>query len=161
MTMEMAQHPRPSSHLLLAAASIGALSTLLAAGLGGFGILESLNQWIASALSQGHSGQFPQAIPGWLVHALTAISAFALPLSVLAVPGTWRRSLLAITAVVLVAGWAPVLSLAAYSPDIAAPFIATLWSGICALFYASNHRMACDEPPPESPHETHRLPPTR
>ena len=155
MTMEKAYHPRPAGHLLLATASIGALSCLLAASLGGFGILEPLNQSFANALSQGHGGHFPKTIPGWLAHALTAIFSFALPLSILAVPGTWRRSLLAITAVVLVAGWAPVLSLAAYSPDIAAPFIATLWSGICALSYAGNHRMACDEPPSELPHETH------
>jgi len=75
------------------------------------------------------------------------------------VAGTWRRLVLWITALVLVAAWAPVLSLAARAPDIGAPFTAVLWSGVCALVYAGNHRMACDEASEEitsnSSHETH------
>jgi hypothetical protein len=49
------------------------------------------------------------------------------------------------SAVILVFAWAPVLSLAARAPDIAAPCCATLWSGICALVYASRHKMPADE----------------
>jgi hypothetical protein len=58
-----------------------------------------------------------------------------------------------LTAVVVVAGWAPVLVLAARAPDIGAPLIAVLWSGICAVVYAGNHRMAVDEIVSKSPHE--------
>jgi hypothetical protein len=55
-----------------------------------------------------------------------------------------------ISALVLVAAWAPVLSLAAHAPEIAAPWITTLWSGICGLIYAANHHMACDDKPSSS-----------
>jgi hypothetical protein len=53
--------------------------------------------------------------------------------------------LLWLSAVILVAAWAPVLSLAARAPDIAAPLVATIWSGICALVYVSRHRMPVDQ----------------
>jgi hypothetical protein len=63
----------------------------------------------------------------------------------LATPGGWRRFVLWITSVVLVSAWAPVLSLAAHAPEISAPWIAAVWSGVCALVYTANHRMPCEE----------------
>ena len=67
---------------------------------------------------------FPKALPEWSVWLATVIFAFWLAFAILSVAGTWRRVVLWITALVLIAGWAPVLSLAARSPDIGAPFIA-------------------------------------
>ena len=134
-------HPRPAGHVRVAATAIGSLSILLAVGLGLLGILARVNGLIAKGLL---AGTFPKALHGWLVWMAAVIFAFGLPLAILSVPGTWRRLVLWITAVVVVAGWAPVLSLAAHAPEIAAPFIATVWSGVCALVYTANHRMACD-----------------
>ena len=127
------------------AAAIGSLSILLAVGLSALGILDRVNAMVAKAMFAGKAAGFPKALPEWAEWLAAVVFAFGLAFSILSVPGTWRRCVLWITAVVLVAGWAPVLSLAARAPDIAAPFIATVWSGVCALVYAGNHRMACDK----------------
>jgi len=127
------------------AAAIGSLSILLAVGLSVLGILGRVNGILAKWLLAGKAAGFPKALPEWSVWLATVLFAFGLSFAILSVPGTWRRCVLWITAVVLVAGWAPVLGLAARAPDIAAPFIATVWSGVCALVYAGNHRMACDK----------------
>ena len=137
-------HPRPAGHVRVPAAAIGSLSILLAAGLSVLGILGRVNGMIAKWLLADKAAGFPKALPGWLVWLAAVLFAAGLSFAILSVPGTWRRFVLWITAVVLVAGWAPVLSLAARAPDIAAPFIATVWSGVCALVYAGNHRMPCD-----------------
>jgi hypothetical protein len=137
--------PLPAGHVRVPAAAIGSLSILLAAGLSVLGILHRVNGLIAKGLLAGKTTEFPKALPEWSVWLATALLAFGLAFAILSVPGTWRRCVLWITAVVLVAGWAPVLSLAAHAPDIAAPFIATVWTGVCALVYAGNHRMACDK----------------
>ena len=59
--------------------------------------------------------------------------------------GTADRIVRVVLGVVLVAAWAPVLSLASHAPDISAPWIATIWAGVCAIVYSSNHRMPADE----------------
>ena len=146
-------HPRPAGHVAVPAAAIGSLSILLAAGLGTLGILDRVHPVIAKLVAQGNAAAFPKALPGWSVWLATALFAFGLAFAILSVAGTWRRLVLWITALVLVAGWAPVLSLAAHSPDIGAPFIAALWSGVCALVYAGNHRMACDQIQSDEVHE--------
>ncbi len=126
-----------------AALTIGSLAILLVAGLTLPGIVERLNDAIARMMVDGSAG-FPKSLPVWSVWLFTIFVSYAVPFAVLGVPGTWRRLMLWLTALVLVAGWAPVLVLAAHAPDIAAPWIATLWSGICALVYAANHRMPAD-----------------
>lgn len=153
MTMPKILHPRPDGHVPVPAAAIGSLSVLLAAGLGVCGILDQVNPVIAKLVAQGGAADFPMALPGWSVWLAAVFFAFGLAFAILCVAGTWRRLVLWITALVLVAGWVPVLGLAARSPDIAAPFIAALWSGVCALVYAENHRMACDQIPPDEAHE--------
>jgi hypothetical protein len=149
-------HPHPVGHVLVPAAAIGALSILLVVGLSALGILDRVDLVISHLVSRGRAEGVPKFLPEWSVWLATLAFAFGLSFSMLSVAGTWRRVVLWITSVVLIAGWAPVLSLAAHAPDIGAPFIATFWSGICALVYASKHRMPCDEAPKsfESLHET-------
>ena len=84
-------------------------------------------------------------MPAWGLWLGTALIAYGLALAMLGVPGTWRRLVLWFTTLVLVVVWAPVLGLAAHAPEIAAPLIAGLWSGACALLYVHSHRMPCDE----------------
>lgn len=144
MILKKAPHPHAEGHVLVPAAAIGALSILLAVGLDVLRILEPLDRMVSKLMSQGAIHDFPRALPAWSVWLATVVLAFGLPFAILSVAGTWRRLVLWITALVLVAGWAPVLVLAAHFPNIGAPFIATLWSGICALVYAGSHRMACD-----------------
>ncbi len=130
--------------MLVPAAAIGAMSVLLAVGLDVLGIMGAVNQMISKLVSHGAVQSFTKALPVWAVWLVTVVLSFGLPLAVLAVAGTWRRLVLWITAMVLMAGWAPVLALASHFPDIGAPFIVTLWSGVCGLVYASSHRMESD-----------------
>ena len=135
--------PRPPGHVLVPAAAIGSLSIVLAVGLHALGILDHLNAVISKWLSEGKD--FPKSLPAPVVWLVALFFAFGISLAILNVSGTWRRVVLWVTATVLVMGWAPVLALAAREPEIAAVFVAVLWSGICALVYAGRHQMACDE----------------
>lgn len=130
--------------MLVPAAAIGSLSLILAAGLGLLGVLDRLGPAIAEVVSRHGRESFPKRLPDWSVWLAAVLFAFGLALAILSTPGTWRRLVLWLSALVLIAAWAPVLSLASHAPDVAAPWIATAWSGVCAMFYASNHHMACD-----------------
>jgi hypothetical protein len=135
----------PTGHVLLPALAIGSLALLLAAGLSLLGILGPLNAALGERVMPG--ADFPKSLPVWLLWLATLGFAFGLSFALLNISGTWRRLVLWVTALVLIAGWAPVLGLAAHAPEIGAPWIAALWSGVCALVYAGNHRMACDITP--------------
>jgi hypothetical protein len=143
-------HPRPAGQVLVTAATIGGLSMILAGGLEWLGFLKRVNAGIARLVARDGAETFPQQVAGWCLWLAAGVFAFGLAAAILGTPGHGRRALLWLTAVVLVAAWAPVLSLAAHAPDIAAPWIATLWSGVCALVYAANHRMPCDDQPAPS-----------
>jgi len=136
---------RPEGHVLVPAAAIGGLSAILAAGLEAIHMLDRVDTFLADSISKGATAKLI-FLPGWMIWLPGLVLAFLIPLAILNVPGTWRRAVLWITAIVLVAGWAPVLYLASRSPDVAPPLIITIWSGVCALVYAGNHRMPCDEP---------------
>lgn len=132
---------------------IALLSILLTAGLSVLGILARVNLEISKMVAQGKmEAPWPKALPDWVVGLATVVSAFGISWAILSVQGGWRRLLLWITAMVVLAGWAPVLGLAAHAPDIGGPWVAVLWSGICALVYAQNHQKI----PPQNPlNESH------
>lgn len=132
--------------MLVPASAIGSLSIILVVGLSALGILNRVNLAIGELVARGKSGGYPKALPEWSVWLAASFFGLGLAFAILSVPSVWRRVILWISSVVLVAAWAPVLSLAAHEPHIGAPLIATLWSGVCALVYASNHQMACDDP---------------
>ena len=134
----------PAGHVAAPAAAITALSLALVGGLALLGVLGRVDATITAMVSRSGSESFPNDLPSWLPWVAAAVFAPALAASMLATPALWRRALLWITSVVLIAAWAPVLSLAAYEPRIAAPCIACFWAGICALVYSANHRMPCD-----------------
>ncbi|MEO5916879.1 MAG: hypothetical protein ABIS50_21805 [Luteolibacter sp.] len=145
MSRRAVTKPRPAGHVLVPATIMGSLSLLLVAGLSVLGIMNRLDLLISKMVSHGKLETFPKSLPEWSLWLAAFVFAFGLSFSILSVPGGWRRVMLWLTALVVVAGWAPVLSLAAHAPEIAMPWIATLWSGVCALVYAGNHRMDCDE----------------
>ena len=145
-----AAHTHPAGHVLLPAAAIGGLSLGLAAGLELLGVLARVNAGIARIVSRGGAEKFPKHVPDWCVWLAAALLACGLAAAILGTPGPVRRVILWLSAVVLVAAWAPVLSLAAHAPEIGAPWIATLWSGVCAIVYSARHRMPCDGPTPAS-----------
>jgi hypothetical protein len=120
------------------------LSLGLAAGLELLHMLERANEGIARIVAHGSADNFPKQLPTWSVWLAAALLAFGLAAAMLGTAGVVRRFILWLGAVVLVAAWAPVLSLAAHAPEIAAPWIATLWAGVCTLVYTSHHRMPAD-----------------
>jgi hypothetical protein len=131
--------------VLFPAAAISGLSLALAVGLELAGVLANLNVGISRIVSRGGAENFPKQLPGWCPWLVAALLSFALALGILGSPGPVRRVILWLSAVVLMAAWAPVLSLAAHAPEIAGPWIATLWSGVCALVYSARHRMPVDQ----------------
>lgn len=139
-------HSPPPGQVLVPASAIGGLAILLAAGLQALHVLDRANAAVARAVSPGPAVDFPNQLPGWVIWLATAIFALGTAFALLGTAGQWRRVMLCTSAAVLVAAWAPVLALAAYAPEVAAPWIATLWSGVCALVYASKHLMAADDP---------------
>ena len=118
------------------------------------GLLERVNTWITRLVSRDGAETFPKTLPDVWIWIATAVFAFGIAAAILGTPGQLRRGLLWASAFLLVAAWAPVLSLAARSPEIAAPCIATIWSGICALVYASRHEMPADHPDGDHPADT-------
>jgi hypothetical protein len=138
---------RPTGHVWVPAATIAGLSMILAGGLDLLGFLDHMNAGIARFVARKSPENFPQHLPESGIWLAACLLALGLAAAILGSPGHGRRAVLWISAVVLVTAWAPVLSLAAYAPEIAAPGIATIWSGVCALVYAANHCMACDAKP--------------
>jgi len=136
--------PHPAGHVLRPAAAIGVLSLGLASGLELLGVLARVNDGIARIVSRGGAEKFPRHLPDGSVWLAAALFSFGLAAAMLGTPGPLRRVALWLSAVVLAAAWAPVLSLAAHAPEIAAPWIATFWSGVCAMVYTSRHRMPVD-----------------
>jgi hypothetical protein len=136
---------RRDGHVLVPGAAIGSMSLILAAGLELLGMLQHANRMIADSVSRNGAEKFSKQLPEATIWIAAWIFAFGLSWAILAVPGHARRWFLWIATLFMVLAWAPVLSLAAHRPDIAAPFIATFWSGLCAIFYTSNHRMPGDE----------------
>ena len=145
--MDSPTRTMPPGHVIAPAITISALSILLAAGLHFLGLLEKANTALADALSKQLNVGFPKALPPLGIWLATLALAFGLTSALLRVPRAWQRTILWITSLVIIAGWAPVLGLAAHKPDIAAPWITALWSGICAMTYAGNHRMPCEDSP--------------
>lgn len=137
----------PQGQVLVTAALIGSLALLLAGGLNLLGLLSRLDGLIAAGLGGTlQASGFPKALPGWGLWLGTAVIAYGLSLVLLAVPGTWRRLVLWLSLLLLIAGWAPVLALASHAPTIAAPLVAGLWSGACSLVYARSRHLPCDPP---------------
>jgi hypothetical protein len=132
------------------AAAIGGLSIVLVAGLAALGALDRVNAGIAGMVSRGGAEKFPNHLADGWIWLATVVFAFGLPFAMFGTPGQWRRVVLWLTAAVLVGAWAPVLSLASHAPEIAAPWIASVWSGVCSLVYAANHKMAVDPKSPSS-----------
>lgn len=130
-------------HPASAAPLIGAMSFLLAFGLKKLSLLRGIDAFLTRSLAKS-AGGFPNELPPLWLWLGTAALAFFLSAAMLFSPAQWRRVLLWIIALVLVAAWIPVLALAAYLPEIAAPWIATFWAGFCSLYYAAHHRMPVD-----------------
>ena len=133
--------PKPEAHLTFATLVIGSLAMLLTGGLGLLRMLDRIDFQISRWLGTVIPLTFSQDLPSLWVWLFTAVAAYGVVGVILCARGGCRRWLFWVSALSLVLFWAPVLVLAAYEPKIAAPFIAALWSGICAMVYVGKHRM--------------------
>jgi hypothetical protein len=141
----MSKHPQTEGHVLLPTLAIGSLALVLAAGFGALQLMERADAWIARLLESGGLGVATKSLPLWCVWLAAAIGAFGLSVSILCVAGNWRRILLWVSTLVVVAGWAPVLAIASHAPDVSIPLLVTFWSGLCAFIYAARHHMPADD----------------
>jgi len=149
--MSRKPHRLPAGHVLAPALLIGSMALVLALGLETLRILEQVNSIAGRWLAEVGLGNFSKSLPVWLIWLATGLVAYGLSAAILCVPCIWRRLVLWISTLAILLFWVPVLGLATYVPDIAAPLIAAVWSGICALVYAYNHRMPVDELPISQP----------
>ena len=141
--MLMSSSRQSEGHVLGPALAIGAMALVLAAGFGVLGLMDRADDLIRGMLALNRGAML--AVPEWAVWLAAAVGAFGLAVAILLVPGHWRRVVLWVSALAVVAGWAPVLVLAAREPVVAVPLLATFWSGLCAFVYASKHHMAVDD----------------
>ena len=132
------------SHVGLAILLSGTMALGLAAGFDYLKLVARLNLVLAEAFSPGGLAAPSLTLGKWALWFGTAVLAFALPAAILNVPGTWRRVIIWIGTLALTLTWGPVLVLAARIPEIGVAVIAVLWSGFCAMYFASNHRLPVD-----------------
>lgn len=133
--------------------AICALSLILAGGLAILGHLGRMDRAIAEIVKIPKADgaglcEFANHLPVPVIWLGAGVSALFVAAAVLSVPGWERRLLIWFTTQLLVTTWAPVLSLAAFMPEISAAWVATAWAGFCAVIHAANHRMPCDHPKP-------------
>jgi hypothetical protein len=138
----------PRGQVQAPAATLAGLAVLLVAGLAGLGLLGRIDAALAGLLDARVPGRFVGGPHPFVLGAAVLLTAYGLPFVLLSVPGNTRRALLFTSTLLLLAAWVPVLALAAMKPAVSAPFLAALWAGGGALFYAARHRMPCDAPPP-------------
>lgn len=137
---------QPEAHVASATWIIAGMALAMALVLEAGGVLRHTDHAIARIVSRGGAETFPNSLSPWLPWLAAALFVLGLTHAIFHTDGTAKRVMLWLTAMVLVGAWAPVLSLCAYKPTISAVWIATAWSGVCAIVYASRHHMPCDEP---------------
>lgn len=134
----------PPGHVPMPVALTGSMGLALAAGLHLTGMLATLDRaleaWVA-----GGARDFDSAVPPWSVWLATAAIAYVIALVLLEIPGNWRRIVIWISTLAVIAAWLPVAAMAELHAPVAAPLIAALWSGICSLIYAARHHMEVDD----------------
>ena len=75
---------------------------------------------------------------------VAAVFSFGIALAVLDSPGTWRRIVLGVTAMVVLLAMVPAFAVwqIYFSPFL--PLIALFWSWFCTMMYVNHHLMPCE-----------------
>lgn len=134
----------PQGSVFAPSLTIAAISVMLALGLNFGHVLEPVDAWLTRELAGNGWGETLVELPNWWSGAAILLVSFGLSCAMLASPAHWRRLVLWFSAVLVLIGWAPALALAGRQIDIAAPLVAALVSGACALGYGARHRLPCD-----------------
>lgn len=139
--------PRDHPHIGLAVLSAGAMALALAAGLRFLGLMGKIDGFFESVFFLKGMAPPPNSLSYLALWGGSALLAFLLPAVILNIPGLWRRLVVWALTLVLTLAWGPVLLLSAYKPEIGVALISVLWSGVCAIFYTTNHVLPVDKPP--------------
>lgn len=85
---------------------------------------------------------------------VAAVFSFGIALAMLDSPGTWRRIVLGVTAMVVVLAMVPAFAVwqIYFSPFL--PLIALFWSWFCTMMYVNHHIMPCEQTGFESGNES-------
>lgn len=131
-------------HIGLATLVSSLMAIALAAGLGYLKFIHRLDLFLQNLLTIPGLSAPSRSISPQVVWIAVALLSFFVPAVMLNVAGTWRRVLVWGLTFLLTLFWGPVLLIAAYRPEIGAALIAILWSGFCAMIYATNHEIPAD-----------------
>ena len=116
----------------------------LAFGLGFLHLMERFDGFLMTLLSRPGLSDPSQSLSAWGLWSGTALLAFFVAAVMLNIAGTWRRLLIWGITLVLTICWGPVLLIASFKPEIGMAIVAVLWSGFCAMIYATNHWLPAD-----------------
>jgi hypothetical protein len=132
-------------HVIVPSLMIGTMAVGLSVGMDSLGFWNALDErataWTISL------GDGMRDVPAHWVLILTVVSSFLLPFLMLSTPQWWRRLVLWLSFLLITIAWMPVLALASWKLPPSMPIIALLWSGLCAIIYAKQHRLPCEEMP--------------
>lgn len=131
-------------HVGLAVVVSGLMAVGLAAGLDFLGVMGRVDRLLVSVLARPGLSEPSDVVAPAMLWACAGALAFLLAAVMLNVPGTWKRLLIWGLTLALTLFWAPVLLLAAHKPEIGVAVVTVLWSGFCAMVYATNHVMPAD-----------------
>ena len=125
----------------------GSMGLVLAAGLYAFGLLDSFDRALAG-LVFADARELTRAVSNPVLWIATAVISYGIALVVLETPGTWRRTIIWISAMAVITAWLPVAAIAHQHVPVAAPLVAAAWAGLCTIIYTARHRMEADDPDP-------------
>jgi len=140
----------PPGHVTLPVALTGSMGMALAAGLHVFGLLRAMDRHLAGMFVEDPEALAP-AISPIALWISTAVVAYGLAFLVLEIPGNWRRIVIWISTMAVIAAWLPVAVIAHAHAAVAAPLVAAAWAGLCTIIYAARHHMEADDPDASPP----------
>ena len=130
-------------HVVVPSLLIGTMAVGLSVGMDSLGFWNALDERATAWTVRLGDGM--RDAPAHWVLILTVASAFLLPFLMLSTPQWWRRLVLWMSFLLVTIAWMPVLALASWKLPPCMPVIALLWSGLCALIYAQQHRLPCEQ----------------
>ena len=131
-------------HIGVATLVSALMAIALAAGLGFLRLMERFDGFLTALMRPLGLSDPSQSLSPWALWSATALLSIFVAAVMLNVAGTWRRLLVWVITLVLTVFWGPVLLLASFKPEIGVAIIAVLWSGFCAMIYATNHWLPAD-----------------
>jgi len=135
--------PLPHGHVPMPTVVIGAMGLALTGVLHLSGLLAALDRYLASLVAENPGALSPTLSPTTL-WTITACIAFGMVFVLLNIPGNWRRIVIAISSLAVIAGWLPVAAIANAQAPVAVPLVAAAWVALCTIIYGAGHRMDSD-----------------